>query len=226
MELATEGESEGTLVFNYGSNSTAQLRGRLLNSALKTTAARLPGFERVFCLCSEGWGGGGVATLMPSDEQGSIVYGSVCCLNPQELALLDTFVSIHCRHSTHPFDHFSLSIFDIHSLSSTGEILPSRDGHSACGSWGGKSRESHRLHRWIFEGPDRPRVHGTLSGEAIGGVSHCNRWLFERTLGLEAYASVRLRFGPPQSTETVGRMDTPGAKTVDVASLLRGGVAG
>lgn len=93
MELASLGEGEGTLVFNYGSNSTSQLRGRLLNSSLQTTAARLPGFERVFCLCSEGWGGGGVATITPSDEHGAMVYGSVCVLNPQELALLDTFVS-------------------------------------------------------------------------------------------------------------------------------------
>lgn len=77
------------LVFNYGSNSSSQLRARVRNKALESRAAFVQGYTRVFCLRSRGWGGGGVASLCPC--AGAITYGSVVSLAPAEKALLDTF---------------------------------------------------------------------------------------------------------------------------------------
>ena len=79
------------LVFNYGSNGTAQLRARVENGALATSPAHIEDFARVFCLKSRdlaagGWGGG-VASLSPC--AGTNAYGSVAWLSPSELALLD-----------------------------------------------------------------------------------------------------------------------------------------
>lgn len=77
------------LVFNYGSNSSPQLRARVRNKALESRAAFVQGYARVFCLRSNSWGGGGVASLCPC--AGAITYGSVVSLAPAEKALLDTF---------------------------------------------------------------------------------------------------------------------------------------
>jgi cation transport regulator ChaC len=55
--------TDKTLVFSYGSNSTAQLRARVQNPHLMTYPATLKGYVRVFCKHSERWGGGGVASL-------------------------------------------------------------------------------------------------------------------------------------------------------------------
>jgi len=83
--------AELTPVFSYGSNSTAQLRGRLANPALATVKACAPGFARVFCLRSRGWGGGGVASLAPTGEPGAAARGAVVRLTTAELARLDEF---------------------------------------------------------------------------------------------------------------------------------------
>jgi gamma-glutamylcyclotransferase (GGCT)/AIG2-like uncharacterized protein YtfP len=87
-----------TLIFSYGSNSTAQLRARVRNPKLATSPAVLPGYSRVFCLAASRWGGG-VASLAPSpvsgvdpgDPEGAGVRGLVAELSADELLLLDAF---------------------------------------------------------------------------------------------------------------------------------------
>lgn len=76
-------------VFSYGSNSSKQLAARVQNYDLKTYAAYLSGFKRVFCLESSGWGGSAVASLAPCGD--GVVYGSAVQLSTDELALLDRF---------------------------------------------------------------------------------------------------------------------------------------
>lgn len=82
-------------VFNYGSNSTCQLRLRLRNANLVTEAAYLPGFSRVFVLQSPTWNNGGVASLAPSRNPCDKVYGSIVELTDAELKLLDKFESVY-----------------------------------------------------------------------------------------------------------------------------------
>jgi hypothetical protein len=76
-------------IFSYGSNSTSQLRARVQNPGLESIAAEAPGFARVFCLSSPGWGGGGVASLAPCSD--TTTYGAVVLLTLQEKRLLDGF---------------------------------------------------------------------------------------------------------------------------------------
>jgi len=85
------------LVFSFGSNSRAQLRGRVGNSSLFSRPAKLEGYERTFCLASGGWGGGGVATIAPSTHGGSIL-GSVVAFDDEELEILDIFEGGYRRH--------------------------------------------------------------------------------------------------------------------------------
>eukprot|EP00041_Stephanoeca_diplocostata_P035130 m.1227844 g.1227844 ORF g.1227844 m.1227844 type:complete len:552 (-) comp24643_c1_seq25:2924-4579(-) len=75
-------------VFNYGSNSAAQLRGRVGNPSLQTERAVLKDFTRVFCLESKGWDGG-VASIAP--HKGSVVHGSVAELSKEEKSMLDVY---------------------------------------------------------------------------------------------------------------------------------------
>lgn len=78
-------------VFSYGSNSTAQLRARVQAPQLVSTKASAPGYSRVFCLASPGWGGGGVASLSPDPHPDAVTYGAVVELTPAEKKLLDGF---------------------------------------------------------------------------------------------------------------------------------------
>ena len=91
MAAATDADRDGTmLVFSYGSNSTAQLRARVGCPALTSLPARAPGWLRVFCLRSAGWGGGGVASLAPADQD-KVVFGAVVALTPVQLEMLDAY---------------------------------------------------------------------------------------------------------------------------------------
>lgn len=77
------------LIFSYGSNSTKQLQRRVGNLTLTSTSAVLEGYARCFCLRSQGWGGGGVASLCPAD--GATTYGAVVQLTDGEKARLDMY---------------------------------------------------------------------------------------------------------------------------------------
>lgn len=90
MQDIAAGSSDTTLVFSYGSNSTAQLRARVQNQSLSSRPARILGFSRVFCLHSTRWGGA-VASLSPDPSGGAVVYGAIVELNVAEVALLDAF---------------------------------------------------------------------------------------------------------------------------------------
>ena len=76
-------------IFSYGSNSISQLRARVHNPTLVAAKARLDNFARVFCYASKGWGGGGVASLAPSE--GSHVLGAVVQLSEEEKVRLDKY---------------------------------------------------------------------------------------------------------------------------------------
>jgi len=80
-----------SLLLSSGSNSTPQLRARVKNAELTSQPGRLDGFCRVFCYNAVGWGGGGVASIAPTDFPGAAVYGAVVELTPTEIALLDEF---------------------------------------------------------------------------------------------------------------------------------------
>lgn len=80
------------LIFNYGSNSTRQLRARVKNPSLQTQPAYVDGYVRVFCFRSKDWGGGGVASLAPADGR---VYGSVASLSDVEKKRLDKYESVY-----------------------------------------------------------------------------------------------------------------------------------
>jgi gamma-glutamylcyclotransferase (GGCT)/AIG2-like uncharacterized protein YtfP len=84
-------------VFSYGSNGTAQLRARISNPTLTSVPAKLPGFSRIFCLESKGWGGGGVASLHPCSS--TITYGSLVQLTALEVEKLDAFEGGYDKHS-------------------------------------------------------------------------------------------------------------------------------
>ena len=73
-------------VFSYGSNSLAQLRGRVNNPRLTSRRARLDGFARVFCFNSSTWNGGGVCSVAPC--AGAQCHGSIVNLTPTELNML------------------------------------------------------------------------------------------------------------------------------------------
>ena len=75
-------------VFSYGSNSTSQLQARVKNPNLKTHAATLEGYARVFCYDSKLWSGA-VASICPCP--GKKILGAVVSLTFEELKLLDTY---------------------------------------------------------------------------------------------------------------------------------------
>ena len=98
-------------LFSYGSNSTAQLVARVRAAdaaALCTQPARVPGFVRIFCCRSAGWGDGGVASIFPAEEQqpgteGGGVRGTVSRLTDEQLALLDSFESSYTQQTVTAF---------------------------------------------------------------------------------------------------------------------------
>ena len=76
-------------VFCYGSNSVAQLQGRVGNAALTARRALLANYARIFVGAVEAWGGGGVASL--SEVIGKDTHGSVVVMSDEEFATLVTF---------------------------------------------------------------------------------------------------------------------------------------
>jgi hypothetical protein len=82
-----------TLVFSYGSNSLAQLRGRVLNNELIGRPAIAIDWNRIFCLQTSHWGGSedfsAVASLHPS--KGGRTLGSVVELSSIEVERLNNY---------------------------------------------------------------------------------------------------------------------------------------
>jgi hypothetical protein len=76
-------------VFSYGSNSVAQLRGRVRNATLTASPAIARDYDRIFCMSSSRWGGTGAASLAPAP--GKSTWGAVAALTAEELELLDSF---------------------------------------------------------------------------------------------------------------------------------------
>ena len=82
-------------VFSYGSNSVAQLRGRLLDESLQGHASFIPGMDLAFCGPNKGWAHAsgqescGTATLEKRAE--GVAYGSVVFLSEEQLLQLDKF---------------------------------------------------------------------------------------------------------------------------------------
>ena len=74
-----------TLIFSFGSNSTAQLRARLNLPELTSTAAYLRGWQRVFVKPSVNWGGA-VASIHPDTAAGARTYGAVVALTAAQVA--------------------------------------------------------------------------------------------------------------------------------------------
>ena len=78
------------LLFSYGSNSPAQLRTRL-GRPVSASAAKLPGYERVYRGQSKRWGGG-VASLRR--RRGRTTHGSVVPITKKDLSVLDRFEGV------------------------------------------------------------------------------------------------------------------------------------
>lgn len=88
MAAASQHSRTSTTIFSYGSNSTPQLRGRVLNNQLVSQPAYLNDWTRVFC--NRGlWGDGGVASLAPCEN--ARTYGSIARLSDHELKRLDGY---------------------------------------------------------------------------------------------------------------------------------------
>lgn len=81
-----------TPCFCYGSNSTNQLRERVGNPNIESFGCELPGFRRIFAGNSVKWGGGGVASIVPSED--SSCRGSFVWLSDDEFKKLDYFEGI------------------------------------------------------------------------------------------------------------------------------------
>ena len=89
--MAAAGASPPTpwVIFSYGSNSTKQLQARVANINLTSVPAVLIDHARCFCFASNGWGGGGVASICPAP--GEKTFGALVRLTEEEKMLLDTF---------------------------------------------------------------------------------------------------------------------------------------
>jgi hypothetical protein len=91
--LSALSNSMSTLVFSYGSNSLAQLRGRVLNNELIGRPAIAIDWSRIFCLQTQHWGGSeefsAVASLHPL--KGSRTLGSVVELSSIEVERLNNY---------------------------------------------------------------------------------------------------------------------------------------
>ena len=88
------------LLFSYGSNSRAQLSTRVKNDALRVEPAQLYGYARIFCLASERWGEGGVASGVASlyPSTGAVTLGTVAHLSDTELTRLDEYEKSYQKH--------------------------------------------------------------------------------------------------------------------------------
>lgn len=75
-------------VFNFGSNSTAQLRARLNNSSITTRRATVRGWSRIFHKYTHKWAGSS-ASIVPSS--GTLVHGTLAILSDEEKSKLDDF---------------------------------------------------------------------------------------------------------------------------------------
>ena len=82
-------ESNEVWVFSYGSNSLAQLRGRIKTgpSLEGMHPAVLHGYERIFVGTATLWGEGGVASLQKTDGE-ACTHGSVLRLTLEQLQVL------------------------------------------------------------------------------------------------------------------------------------------
>jgi Gamma-glutamyl cyclotransferase, AIG2-like len=93
------------LLFSYGSNSLAQLSGRVVSPGEPPLppprAATLPGWARVFCGWSTTWSGG-VANLHPS--AGHSARGSLMLVTDTQLDLLDAYEGAYARTAVLPHD--------------------------------------------------------------------------------------------------------------------------
>ena len=84
-------------VFSYGSNSAAQLEGRLGPLAAPPRAATLRGWRRVFTGHSETWGGG-VASLCRATER-CVVQGTATALTDAQLSTLDGYEAAYAKET-------------------------------------------------------------------------------------------------------------------------------
>ena len=93
------------LLFSYGSNSLAQLSGRIVfpgePQLPPPRAAVLPGWARVFCGHSSTWSGG-VANLHPSP--GHSARGSLFLVSDAQLDRLDAYEGAYARTPVQPHD--------------------------------------------------------------------------------------------------------------------------
>ena len=120
--------SKRICVFCYGSNGVEQVRERCMNEAIKSEAARLVGWCRVFAGKSRKWDDGGVASIMRVGGVGSdggartgavtfsasatasatgtdiesTIFGSVVWLSQAELELLDEHEGCYEARSRDP----------------------------------------------------------------------------------------------------------------------------
>ena len=76
------------ILFSYGSNSLAQLRGRISPPVHQNECAKVVDYERVFAGFSSSWGGG-AASLYP--REGSRTLGSITSLTTLQLKELSVF---------------------------------------------------------------------------------------------------------------------------------------
>lgn len=76
------------VVFNFGSNSTAQLRARLGNPKLSTHRAIVNGWSRIFHKYVPAWAGSSASIAR---SEGGAVHGTVTKLSNEEKAKLDFF---------------------------------------------------------------------------------------------------------------------------------------
>eukprot|EP01036_Dinobryon_divergens_P025778 gene25778-34361_t len=81
-------ESNPIILFSYGSNSLAQLRGRISPPVHENECAMVVDYERVFAGFASSWGGG-AASLYPRD--GSRTLGSIVSLTITQLKELSAF---------------------------------------------------------------------------------------------------------------------------------------
>lgn len=86
-------EEERVPVFCYGSNSTKQLRERVLNDSLQSFRCYLPRYRRIYCGYSNRWNGG-AASIMKLDTDSEVCYGTIVYLTETEQQRLDRFEGI------------------------------------------------------------------------------------------------------------------------------------
>lgn len=88
MRIPVAPEERRFTVFSYGSNSRCQLRARVKNPNLRTKAAILEGYTRIFQGYAYQWGGSIASLAKDSDGR---TYGSVASLSKAEFDRLCTY---------------------------------------------------------------------------------------------------------------------------------------